>query len=158
MSFIRRINVKPMIVAPQGSILPTNLGVPIISEGTFLEKIVANNSHDVAIALLTVEELIALVEKPHLFGIDVVALVGVPGGRYDAVWSSYVAPLRRVSLDTLPAELKKIQAQVAQLTEPPPPLPRQEQLGYRGRTLKNYGDPDEYNRTGEPSAEEGLAE
>lgn len=154
MSIIRRVNVKPMIVVPTGAILPANLGIPVITEGSFLEKIVANNSEKVAIVSLTVEELIALVEKPHLFGIDVVALVGVPGGRYDAVWSSYVAPLRRVSLDTLQAEIKRILAEVEKLTEPPPLLPKQEQLGYRGRTLKNYGDPRDF----EAGPDEGLVE
>jgi hypothetical protein len=104
----RRINVKPVIAVPKGSILPGTLEIPVITEGTFLEKMYANLDHRIAIVVLTTEELIVLVEKPHLFGIDVIALVGVPGGRYDAVWSSYVAPLKRISLDTLSAEVKKI--------------------------------------------------
>lgn len=106
--FTRRINVKPVIAVPVGSILPENLEVPVIKEGSFLEKLVANAQEKIAIVVLSTEELIALVEKPHLFGTDVVALVGVPGGRYDAVWSSYVAPLRRLSLDTLGAEVRRI--------------------------------------------------
>lgn len=109
--YIKRINVKPMIVAPRGAILPENLGIPIIIEGTFMEKVFANQQERIAVCLLTTEELIALVEKPHLFGIDVIALVGVPGGRYDAVWSSYTAPLRRVSIETLDSEVKKILAE-----------------------------------------------
>lgn len=104
----RRINVKPVIAVPKGSILPANLEVPVIADGTFLEKMFANLEHRIAIVVLSTEELIVLVEKPHLFGIDVVALIGVPGGRYDAVWSSYVAPLKRISLDTMSAEVKRI--------------------------------------------------
>lgn len=100
--------MKPVIAVPKGSILPANLEVPVISEGTFLEKMFANLEHRIAIVVLSTEELIVLVEKPHLFGIDVVALIGVPGGRYDAVWSSYVAPLKRISLDTMSSEVKKI--------------------------------------------------
>lgn len=107
-AFNRRINVKPVIAVPRGSILPATLEVPIIAEGSFLEKMFANLEEKIAIVVLTTEELIVLVEKPHLFGIDVIALVGVPGGRYDAVWSSYVAPLKRMSLDTLSSEVKKI--------------------------------------------------
>lgn len=137
---IRRINVRPMIVVPSGVILPTNLNVPFINEGSFLEKVQASMEERVAITQLTTEELIALVEKPHLFGIDVIALVGVPGGRYDAVWSSYTAPLRRVSLETLEGEVKKILATDAP-TEPPPPLPKREALGYRAP--KTMIDPDE---------------
>lgn len=110
----RRINVKPVIAVPKGSILPATLEVPVISEGTFLEKMFANLEHRIAIVVLSTEELIVLVEKPHLFGIDVIALIGVPGGRYDAVWSSYVAPLKRISLDTISAEVKKI----LELTQP----------------------------------------
>lgn len=110
MSLIRRIHVKPVIAVPKGSILPADIECPVITEGTFLEKMWENLQHKVAILALSTEELIILVEKPHLFGIDVVALVGVPGGRYDAVWSSYIAPLRRVSLDTLSAELRTIMA------------------------------------------------
>lgn len=106
--FIKRINVKPMIVCPMGSILPESLPIPKIAEGTFLEKIHASLEQEICVTMLTTEELIALVEKPHLFGIDAIALIGAPGGRYDAIWSSYVAPLRRVSLDTLDAEVKKI--------------------------------------------------
>jgi len=117
---IKRLNVKPMIVAPLGSILPGNLTIPAITEGTFLEKIDANMQQDIAVTLLTTEELIALVEKPHLFGIDVIALVGVPGGRYDAVWSSYIAPLRRISLETLDSEVKKLRDKA----ENPEPRPR----------------------------------
>jgi len=108
MAFQRRINVKPVIAVPQGSILPENLEIPIISEGTFIEKLVANAAEKIAVMVLSTEELIALVEKPHLFGVDVLALVGVPGGRYDAVWSTYIAPLKRVSLETLESELRKI--------------------------------------------------
>lgn len=100
--------MKPIIAVPRGSILPANLEVPLISEGTFIEKLVENSKHKIAIAALTTEELIALVEKPHLFGVDVVALVGAPGGRYDAVWSSYIAPLRRLSLETLGSEVRRI--------------------------------------------------
>lgn len=107
-NFNRRLNVKPVIAVPRGSILPTDLDVPAIMEGTFLEKMYENMQHKVALVVLTTEELIVLVEKPHLFGLDVIALVGVPGGRYDAVWSSYIAPLKRVSLDTLKGELRKI--------------------------------------------------
>lgn len=107
-NFTRRLNVKPVIAVPRGSILPTDLDVPVITEGTFLEKMYENMQHKVALVILTTEELIVLVEKPHLFGLDVIALVGVPGGRYDAVWSSYIAPLKRVSLDTLKGELRKI--------------------------------------------------
>lgn len=117
---IKRINVKPMIVCPMGSILPQNITAPVIAEGTFLEKITANNAEQIAIVLLTTEELIALVEKPHLFGIDVIALVGVPGGRYDAVWSTYVAPLRRVSLETLDAEIQKIRQDADRPAGPKP--------------------------------------
>lgn len=80
----------------------------MISEGSFIEKLVANAEVELAVIVLSTEELITLVEKPHLFGTDVVALVGVPGGRYDAIWSSYIAPLRRVSLDTFDAEVKKL--------------------------------------------------
>lgn len=100
--------MKPVIAVPRGSILPTDLDVPVITEGSFLEKMYENMQHKVALVVLTTEELIVLVEKPHLFGLDVIALVGVPGGRYDAVWSSYIAPLKRVSLDTLKGELRKI--------------------------------------------------
>lgn len=107
-NFNRRLNVKPVIAVPRGSILPTDLEIPIITEGSFLEKMYENMNHKIAIVVLTTEELIVLVEKPHLFGLDVVALVGVPGGRYDAVWSSYIAPLKRVSLDTLAGEVRKI--------------------------------------------------
>lgn len=115
--FIRRINVKPVIAVPRGSILPATLEVPVIQEGTFLEKMVANMDQKIAVVMLTTEELIVLVERPHLFGIDVIALVGVPGGRYDAVWSNYIAPLRRVSLETLDAEVKKILAATADQTD-----------------------------------------
>lgn len=104
----RRINVKPLIAVPRGSILPADLETPVITEGSFLEKMFENTRHKIAITYLTTEELIALVEKPHLFGTDVIALVGVPGGRYDAVWSSYIAPLRRISLETLAGETRKI--------------------------------------------------
>lgn len=107
-NFNRRLNVKPVIAVPRGAILPADLDVPIITEGSFLEKMYENMQHKVALVVLTTEELIVLVEKPHLFGLDVIALVGVPGGRYDAVWSSYIAPLKRVSLDTLKGELRKI--------------------------------------------------
>lgn len=106
----RRIKMKPVIAVPKGSILPSTIEIPIIEQGTFIEKLVANAESKIAIVVLTTEELIALVEKPHLFGVDVIALVGVPGGRYDAVWSSYVAPLRRLSLETLDSEVKKILA------------------------------------------------
>lgn len=102
--------MKPVIAVPRGAIVPANIEVPFINEGTFVEKLVANTEHVIAIVQLTTEELIALVEKPHLFGVDVIALVGVPGGKYDAVWSSYTAPLRRVSLDTLDAEIKAVMA------------------------------------------------
>lgn len=119
--FIKRLNVKPMIVCPIGAILPANITIPVITEGTFLEKVHANMEHKIAIVILTTEELIALVEKPHLFGIDVIALVGVPGGRYDAIWSTYVAPLRRISLETLDAEVKTIEAAA---DAPPEPRPR----------------------------------
>lgn len=106
--FIRKLKMKPVIAVPKGSILPANLPVPIIETGTFIEKLVANSAEKLAIVMLSTEELICLVEKPHLFGIDVVALVGVPGGRYDAIWSTYIAPLRRLSLETLDAEVRKI--------------------------------------------------
>lgn len=106
--FNRRLNVKPVIAVPRGAILPADLDIPVITEGTFLEKMYENLEHRIAIVTLTTEELIVLVERPHLFGIDVVALVGVPGGRYDAVWSSYTAALKRVSLDTMTAEVRKI--------------------------------------------------
>lgn len=102
--------MKPVIAVPRGAIVPADIEVPFINEGTFVEKLVANTEHVIAIVQLTTEELIALVEKPHLFGVDVIALVGVPGGKYDAVWSSYTAPLRRVSLDTLDAEIKAVMA------------------------------------------------
>lgn len=109
--FIRRsVKMKPVIAVPRGAIVPANIEVPFVNEGTFIEKLVANTEHVIAIVQLTTEELIALVEKPHLFGVDVIALVGVPGGKYDAVWSSYTAPLRRVSLDTLDAEIKAVMA------------------------------------------------
>lgn len=106
--------MKPVIAVPRGTILPGTLEVPVITDGTFIEKLVENSKHPIAIMALTTEELIALVEKPHLFGVDVVALVGAPGGRYDAVWSSYIAPLRRLSLETLDAEIKKILAQTSE--------------------------------------------
>lgn len=109
----RFIKMKPIIAVPRGAIVPANIEVPLITEGTFIEKLVQNTEHIIAIAQLTTEELIALVEKPHLFGVDVIALVGVPGGKYDAVWSSYTAPLRRVSLDTLDGEIKTVMAQAA---------------------------------------------
>lgn len=118
--FIRRVNVKPVIAVPKGSILPATLEVPVIAEGTFLEKMFANLEPRIAVVVLTTEELIVLVEKPHLFGIDVIALVGVPGGRYDAIWSSYTAPLKRVSLETLEAEVRKI----LDTPEPPDSKPR----------------------------------
>lgn len=112
--FTRRIiKMKPIIAVPKGAIIPANIEVPIITEGTFIEKLVENAQHVIAIVQLTTEELIALVEKPHLFGVDVIALVGVPGGKYDAVWSSYTAPLRRVSLDTLDGEVKTVMAAAA---------------------------------------------
>lgn len=102
--------MKPVIAVPVGAILPVDLSVPTIVEGSFLEKMFANMQEKVAVMVLTTEELIALVEKPHLFGTDVIALVGVPGGRYDAVWSSYVAPLKRLSLETFEGEVAKILA------------------------------------------------
>lgn len=109
----RFIKMKPIIAVPKGAIVPANIEVPVITEGTFIEKLVENASHIISIVQLSTEELIALVEKPHLFGVDVIALVGVPGGRYDAVWSSYTAPLRRVSLDTLDSEVKAVLAKAA---------------------------------------------
>lgn len=109
----RMIKMKPVIAVPRGAIVPANIEVPIITEGTFIEKLVENTQHVISIVQLTTEELIALVEKPHLFGVDVIALVGVPGGKYDAIWSSYTAPLRRVSLDTLDSEVKTVLAQAA---------------------------------------------
>lgn len=105
--------MKPVLAVPKGAIIPANVEVPVITEGTFIEKLVENSSHVIAIVQLSTEELVALVEKPHLFGIDVIALVGVPGGKYDAVWSSYTAPLRRVSLDTLDAEVKAVMARAS---------------------------------------------
>lgn len=120
--FTRRMyKMKPVIAVPKGSIVPAGIDVPVIADGTFIEKLVANGEHQIAILMLTTEELIALVEKPHLFGIDVIALVGVPGGRYDAVWSQYIAPLRRVSLDTLDAEvqaLRKLAVEEGQAAAP----------------------------------------
>lgn len=111
--------MKPVLAVPKSAIIPANVEVPVITEGTFIEKLVENSNHVIAIVQLSTEELIALVEKPHLFGIDVIALVGVPGGKYDAVWSSYTAPLRRVSLDTLDAEVKAVMARAsAEPTEP----------------------------------------
>lgn len=109
----KRLNMKPIIAVPKGAIIPANVDVPVITEGSFVEKIVENANHVIAIVQLSTEELICLVEKPHLFGIDVIALVGVPGGKYDAVWSSYTAPLRRVSLDTLDAEVKAVMARAS---------------------------------------------
>lgn len=122
---IRRVPMKPVIAVPKGAILPSTIEIPVITDGTFVEKLVANAEHRIAIVALSTEELIALVEKPHLFGVDVVALVGVPGGRYDAIWSSYIAPLRRLSLDTLDAEVKKILAQPEDpaATKVPPAAP-----------------------------------
>lgn len=114
----RTYKMKPIIAVPKGSIVPAGIDVPLISEGTFLEKLWANTEHQIAIMLLTTEELIALVEKPHLFGIDVIALVGVPGGRYDAIWSQYIAPLRRVSLDTLDAEVQSLRKSAADEGQP----------------------------------------
>jgi len=111
--FTRRKQVKPVIAVPVGAVMPADLPVPYITDGSFLEKLSQNTEHPITIVQLTVEELIALVEKPHLFGIDVIGLVGVPGGRYDAVWSSYIAPLKRVSLDTLKGELTKLLASAA---------------------------------------------
>lgn len=112
--FTRRpLRMKPVLAVPKGAIIPANVEVPVITEGTFIEKLVENSNHVIAIVQLSTEELIALVEKPHLFGIDVIALVGVPGGKYDAVWSSYTAPLRRVSLDTLDAEVKAVMARAS---------------------------------------------
>lgn len=111
--------MKPVLAVPKSAIIPANVEVPVITEGTFIEKLVENSNHVIAIVQLSTEELIALVEKPHLFGIDVIALVGVPGGKYDAVWSSYTAPLRRVSLDTLDAEVKAVMARAsAEPTKP----------------------------------------
>lgn len=107
--FIRKQPMKPVIAVPTQAILPEDLPIPVIREGSFLDKLIENREHSVAIMMLTVEELIALVSKPQLFGLDVIALVGVPGGRYDAVWSSYIAALRRVSLDTLEAEVSRIE-------------------------------------------------
>lgn len=137
----RLVRMKPVIAVPKGSIVPVNIEVPVITDGTFIEKLVANTEHVIAIVMLTTEELIALVEKPHLFGVDVIALVGVPGGKYDAVWSSYTAPLRRVSLDTLDAEIKTVmaansaQAQAAQKVRPNvPPSSENEGDDFEGET------------------------
>lgn len=102
------MELKPVIAVPADALVPADIGIPFIHEGTFLEKLNANNAAPVAILGLTVEELIALVEKPHLFGTDVIALTGLPGARYDAVWSSYIAPLRRLTLESFGPELKKI--------------------------------------------------
>lgn len=119
--FTRRpLRMKPVLAVPKGAIIPANVEVPVITEGTFIEKLVENSNHIIAIVQLSTEELIALVEKPHLFGIDVIALVGAPGGKYDAVWSSYTAPLRRVSLDTLDAEVKAVMARAS--AEPTKPV------------------------------------
>lgn len=123
----RFVKMKPVIAVPRGSIVPANIEVPVITEGTFVEKLVENGQHIISIVQLTTEELIVLVEKPHLFGVDVIALVGVPGGKYDAIWSSYTAPLRRVSLDTLDAEVKAVLAKAAaeprRDTKVPPTVP-----------------------------------
>lgn len=102
------MDLKPVIAVPVDALVPADIGIPFINEGSFLEKLNANNAEDVSILGLTVEELIALVEKPHLFGTDVIALTGLPGARYDAVWSSYIAPLRRLTLESFKPELKKI--------------------------------------------------
>lgn len=145
----RRINVKPVIAVPKGSILPADLDCPTITEGSFLEKLIQNMDQKVAIVELSTEELIALVEKPHLFGIDVVALVGVPGGRYDAVWASYIAPLRRVSLDTLSSEIKKIMAAgdpvdpVEAKAAHTPKLPAYEDVGRTLRPTEGDGPDDD---------------
>lgn len=120
----RSLRMKPVLTVPKGAIIPAKVEVPVITEGTFIEKLVENSNHVIAIVQLSTEELIALVEKPHLFGLDVIALVGVPGGKYDAVWSSYTAPLRRVSLDTLDAEVKAVRARaIAEPTKPAPVAP-----------------------------------
>lgn len=104
-------STKPLIAVPEGSILPTDLPVTVIpAEHTFIEKLVLCDEADIAVAVLELEELVALVEKPHLFGLDVIGLIGVPGGKYDAVWGMYMTPLRRVTLDTLRGEVEKILA------------------------------------------------
>lgn len=119
--FIRRTTpMKPVIAVPKGAIVPSNIDVPLIEDGTFIDKLVENGQQQIAVISLTTEELIALVEKPHLFGLDVIALVGVPGGRYDAIWSSYIAPLRRVSLDTLDAEIQAIRKTAVNDPDPEP--------------------------------------
>lgn len=105
--------MRPIFVMPSGSILPDNIGLQLVDDGPFLSKLWQASELDMPAMRLTSEELVALVEKPHLFGLDLISIAAIPGGRYDVVWSTYTAALRRVTLDTLAGELEQIKKQLA---------------------------------------------
>lgn len=99
----------PIIIYPDGSILPENHQLNVVANEPLLQKLMDAREVAVPAMPVTTRQLEALTQYPDVFGVELLVLLGLHGGQYSAVWDSAAFGLPRISpaiLDNISAALR----------------------------------------------------
>lgn len=88
---------NPILIAPTGSILPSNHQLNVIADDDLCSAIIQADLQDVPFMTITIAQLQALVTFPDVFGRTFIVVEFLDGGKYDVLWISLTTGLQKVS-------------------------------------------------------------
>lgn len=89
--------MSPILIAPIGSILPSNHQLNVVVDDDLCSALVQATLVDVPFMTLTVAQLQAIVTYPDVFGRTFIVVEFLDGGKYDVIWTQHTAGLEKVS-------------------------------------------------------------
>lgn len=95
-----------LVIIPEGASLPEDLIHLFVDAPDVIQKISAGMDKQVIVSVNT-RELQMLVEYRDLFDADPIAIIGMQGAMYNTVWNTYVATMKRTTIDAFRASLRE---------------------------------------------------
>lgn len=90
-------NNNPILIAPTGSILPSNHQLNVIVNDDLCSAIIQADLQDVPFMTITTAQLQALITFPDVFRRTFIVVEFLDGGKYDVLWTSLTTGLEKVS-------------------------------------------------------------
>lgn len=95
-----------LVIIPEGASLPEDLNHLFVDAPDVIQKISAGMDKQIIVSVNT-RELQMLVEYRDLFDAEPIAIIGMQGAMYNTVWNTYVATMKRTTIDAFRAGLRE---------------------------------------------------
>jgi len=97
---------RKIIIIPVKAVLPEGVTIPVVSEGSFIDRLYEATDKEIILPVTT-RELQLLIEYRDLLDIDIRAVIGLTGTMYNTIWNTYISTLTRITTDNLLYESKE---------------------------------------------------